>query len=42
MDNLFRAVFAVPKAGIDRREKQWQKQQKKAPPKRTPPGPVAQ
>jgi hypothetical protein len=26
MDNLFRAVIAVPKAEIDRREKQWQKQ----------------
>jgi hypothetical protein len=25
MDNLFRAVIAVPKAEIDRREKQWQK-----------------
>ena len=26
MDNLFRAVIAVPKAEIDRREKEWQKQ----------------
>lgn len=26
MDNLFRAVIAVPKAEIDRREEQWQKQ----------------
>jgi hypothetical protein len=25
MDNLFHAVIAVPKAEIDRREKQWQK-----------------
>jgi len=25
MDNLFRAVVAVPKAEIDRREEQWQK-----------------
>lgn len=25
MDNLFRAVIAVPKAEIDRREEQWQK-----------------
>jgi hypothetical protein len=25
MDNLFRAVIAVPKAEIDRREQQWQK-----------------
>ncbi|HTW64896.1 MAG TPA: hypothetical protein VME17_09790 [Bryobacteraceae bacterium] len=26
MDNLFRAVVAVPKAEIDRREQEWQKQ----------------
>jgi hypothetical protein len=26
MDNLFRAVIQVPKAEIDRREKEWQKQ----------------
>jgi len=25
MDNLFRAVMAVPKAEVDQREKQWQK-----------------
>jgi hypothetical protein len=25
MDNLFRAVVAVPKAEIDRREEAWQK-----------------
>jgi len=25
MDNLFRAVIAVPKVEIDRRERQWQK-----------------
>jgi hypothetical protein len=25
MDNLFRAVIAVPKAEIDRGEEQWQK-----------------
>jgi hypothetical protein len=25
MDNLFRAVIAVPKAEVDQREKQWQK-----------------
>jgi hypothetical protein len=25
MDNLFRAVIAVPKAEIDRREEEWQK-----------------
>lgn len=24
MDNLFRAVITVPKAEIDRREKEWQ------------------
>jgi hypothetical protein len=29
MDNLFRAVIAVPKAEIDRREEQWKKQQGK-------------
>ena len=27
MDNLFRAVIAVPKDEIDRREEQWQKKQ---------------
>ncbi len=26
MDNLFRAVIAVPKAEIDRREEAWKKQ----------------
>jgi hypothetical protein len=26
MDNLFRAVIAVPKAEIDRREEEWKKQ----------------
>jgi hypothetical protein len=26
MDNLFRAVVGVPKAEIERREKEWQKQ----------------
>jgi hypothetical protein len=26
MDNLFRAVIAVPKAVIDQREEQWKKQ----------------
>jgi hypothetical protein len=26
MDNLLRAVIQVPKAEIDRREKEWQKQ----------------
>ena len=26
MDNLLRAVIAVPKAEIDRREEQWKKQ----------------
>jgi len=26
MDNLFRAVIAVPKGEIDRREEEWQKQ----------------
>jgi hypothetical protein len=25
MDNLFRAVIAIPKAEIDRREAEWQK-----------------
>ncbi len=25
LDSLFRAVIAVPKAEIDRREKEWQK-----------------
>ena len=30
LDNIFRAVIAVPKAEIDRREKEWQKQQGKA------------
>jgi len=25
MDNLFRAVIAVPKAEIDKREKEWQR-----------------
>jgi hypothetical protein len=29
MDNLFRAVIAVPKAEIDRREQQWQKEHDK-------------
>jgi hypothetical protein len=29
MDNLFRAVIAVPKAEIDRREEQWKKAQGK-------------
>jgi hypothetical protein len=29
MDNLFRAVIAVPKAEIDRREKEWQRGRKK-------------
>jgi hypothetical protein len=29
MDNLFRAVIAVPKAEIDRREEQWKKQRGK-------------
>jgi uncharacterized protein YifE (UPF0438 family) len=27
MDNLFRAVIAIPKAVIDKREKQWQRTQ---------------
>lgn len=36
MDNLFRAVVAVPKAEIDRREEQWQKAHgKKRKPKRS-------
>jgi hypothetical protein len=26
MDNLFRAVIAVPKAEIDKREEQWKKE----------------
>jgi hypothetical protein len=26
MDNLFRAVIAVPKAEIDRREERWKRQ----------------
>jgi hypothetical protein len=26
-DNLFRAVIAVPKSEIDRREKQWKRKQ---------------
>ncbi len=30
LDNLFRAVIAVPKAEIDRREDEWQKQNGKA------------
>ncbi len=25
MDNLFRAVIAVPKADVDRREEEWKK-----------------
>jgi hypothetical protein len=29
MDNLFRAVVAVPKIVIDQREEQWQKAQAK-------------
>lgn len=29
MDNLFRAVIAVPKAEIDRREEEWRKAKKK-------------
>jgi hypothetical protein len=33
MDNLFRAVIAVPKAEIDRREEQWKRSRKK---KKTP------
>jgi hypothetical protein len=28
MDNLFRAVIAVPKAEIDRREKEWKRAKK--------------
>jgi hypothetical protein len=27
MDNLFRAVIAVPKSEIDRREEQWKRKQ---------------
>jgi hypothetical protein len=36
MDNLFRAVIAIPKAEIDRREEEWKKQhgKKKRPKKR--------
>jgi hypothetical protein len=29
MDNLLRAVIAVPKAEIDRREKEWKRSRKK-------------
>jgi len=29
MDNLFRAVIAVPKAEIDKREKEWKQAKKK-------------
>ena len=29
LDSLFRAVIAVPKTEIDKREKDWQKMQKK-------------
>jgi uncharacterized small protein (DUF1192 family) len=29
LDELFRAVIAVPKGEIDRREREWQKKQKK-------------
>ena len=29
MDNLFRAVIAVPKAEIDRREKEWKRARKR-------------
>lgn len=29
MDNLFRAVIAVPKAEIDRREEEWKRGQPK-------------
>jgi hypothetical protein len=29
MDNLFRAVIAVPKEEIDRREEEWKKKQGK-------------
>lgn len=28
MDNLFRAVIAVPKAEIDKREKEWKRAKK--------------
>jgi len=34
MDNLFRAVIAVPKAEIDRREKEWKRARKKALPRK--------
>jgi len=30
MDNLFRAVIAIPKEEIDRREKEWQRQRGRA------------
>jgi hypothetical protein len=29
MDHLFRAVIAVPKTEIDRREEEWKKERKK-------------
>ena len=29
MDNLFRAVIAVPKAEIDRREEEWKRAKKR-------------
>jgi hypothetical protein len=29
MDNLFRAVIAVPKAVVDEREEQWQRDRKR-------------
>jgi hypothetical protein len=35
-DNLFRKVITVPKAEVERREKQWQKQRRKKPAKRSP------
>jgi hypothetical protein len=36
LDSLFRAVIAVPKTEIDKREKEWQRsQQKKHTPKKT-------
>jgi hypothetical protein len=34
LGSLFRAVIAVPKAEIDRREKQWKRAQKKKHPKK--------
>ena len=36
LDNLFRAVIAVPKSEIDKREKEWKRKQAKKRAKKSP------